>query len=205
MSAQDLSNANWDSASPSDAANWLSNISVSWWIAGGWALDLFLGRETRLHGDLDIGVLRRDVATVLRSLSDWETFEAKDGALTPLVHTTPSPGVNSLWCRRVGAKSWKFEFMLDESDGEFWLYRRDSRIRRSVSDLVHHTSSGIPYLAPEVQLLYKAKHTRSRDEADFQAVIAHLGEESRNWLRQSLVQTLPSHPWISVLESYSAT
>ena len=31
-----------------------------WYVAGGWAIDLFLGRSTRAHSDVDIAILRRD-------------------------------------------------------------------------------------------------------------------------------------------------
>lgn len=51
----------WDPASPHDAAEWFANVSVPWWITGGWAIALFLNRSTRAHKDLDVGVLRRDV------------------------------------------------------------------------------------------------------------------------------------------------
>ncbi|WP_374208167.1 MULTISPECIES: hypothetical protein [Streptomyces] len=39
--------------------------------------------------------------------------------------------------------------------------------------------SGIPYLAPEVQLFYKAKATRDKDETDFEAVLPLLEEGQR--------------------------
>jgi hypothetical protein len=44
-----------------------------WWIAGGWALDLFLGYQTRGHGDLDVGVLRCDIVDVITDMSGWES------------------------------------------------------------------------------------------------------------------------------------
>jgi hypothetical protein len=31
-----------------------------WWVAGGWALDLVLGRKTRPHADLEISMLTGD-------------------------------------------------------------------------------------------------------------------------------------------------
>ena len=192
--------ADWDTASPHEAVEWFASVPVPWWIAGGWAIDLFLGRETRPHGDLDVGVLRRNISEVLRSFPDWEAFEAKDGALTRLSRTTPPSEVNCLWCRGLGASRWKLELMLDESEGDSWVYRRDPGIRRDLRTVVHHSSDGIPYLAPEVQLLYKAKHARDRDERDFAAVLPHLSTEARDWLRQSLVRTLPSHPWTYTLE-----
>lgn len=194
--------ARWDPASPDDAAEWLADVRVPWWIAGGWAIDLFLDRETRRHKDLDIGVLRRDVSGALGSISGWEAFEAKDGELTRLSHKTPRRGVNSLWCRQVGTGLWQLELMLDESEGDFWVYRRDPAVRRTLESLVRHSGKGIPYLAPEVQLLYKAKHARPRDELDFESVVPHLSGEAREWLHQSLVRTLPSHPWTSKIERH---
>jgi hypothetical protein len=38
----------------------------------GWALDLFLGRETRTHEDLDIASLRGDQLALHRHLHGWE-------------------------------------------------------------------------------------------------------------------------------------
>lgn len=192
--------AGWEAASPDEAVGWFANVAVPWWIAGGWAIDLFLGRETRPHGDLDVGVLRANVGEVLRSLSEWEVFEAKDGVLTRLLRPTPRTEVNSLWCRGRGAQRWTLELMLDDSDGEAWVYRRDPGVRRQLQSMVYHNSKRVPYLAPEVQLLYKAKRSRSRDERDFAAVLPHLGTEARDWLRHNLERTLPSHPWTYVLD-----
>ena len=31
-----------------------------WFFAGGWAIDLFLGKETRKHSDIEIAILRND-------------------------------------------------------------------------------------------------------------------------------------------------
>ena len=35
-------------------------LSIPWWIAGGWAIDVYLGRQTREHADIDVSVLRAD-------------------------------------------------------------------------------------------------------------------------------------------------
>jgi len=72
--------AEWYRASPRDAVEWFARASVPWWVAGGWAIDLFLNRSTRQHHDLDVGVLRRDIGEILRSIEPCETFEAKDGS-----------------------------------------------------------------------------------------------------------------------------
>lgn len=121
----------WQSVHPMDASVWFSLLGVPWWIAGGWAIDLHLGRETRAHADLDVGVLRRDVAAVRERFAAWEMFESKDGMLSALEPgQCPRLEVNSLWCRPVGATLWTFELMLDDSVDDAWIYRRQPSIRR---------------------------------------------------------------------------
>jgi hypothetical protein len=68
----------WQPASPFEAAQLFSSVGVPWWVAGGFAFDLFLGCSTRQLQDLDVGVLRRDIAKMLRALSSWDVFAAKE-------------------------------------------------------------------------------------------------------------------------------
>jgi len=179
----------WRAVEPWPAATWLAHVNVPWWIAGGWALDLFLNEASRVHMDLDVGVLRRDIGDVLVALRDWEHFEARDGTLTHLrVGAAPRVDVHSLWCRPMGTASWTLEIMLDESDGKFWLFRRDPSIRRPLSTLTQLGVSNIRYLAPEIQLLYKAKAFRPNDQADFERVVPRLDTAARSWLQDSLTK-----------------
>src|SRR6202041_499078 len=95
---------NWASTTPEDAASWFSSLTVPWWIAGGWALHLFLGRQFREHGDFDVGVLRRDFPQLRAALSNWEVFEAQNNRLSLLSDgMAPRQDVNSLWCRPHGS------------------------------------------------------------------------------------------------------
>jgi len=66
--------------------------------------------------------------------------------------------------------------MLEESSGGVWISRRDERIRRPITSIGLVTVRGIPYLAPEIQLFYKAKNQRAKDEADFAATLPILTE-----------------------------
>lgn len=182
--------------------NWLSPLTVPWWIAGGWALDLFAGQQSRPHKDLDIGILRCDVVVVLAALASWDFFEAKDGVLTRLaVGQEPRADVNSLWCRTAGASEWTFELMLDDSEDGRWVYRRQRLVQRSLNMTVRHSGEGIPYLAPEVQLLYKSRRARPRDQADFEHVAPKLQLDACEWLRQALALSEPGHRWISTLDT----
>jgi hypothetical protein len=195
----------WRGAYPRDAANLLALNGAPWWIAGGWALDLFLGRSSRAHADLDVGVLRRDVSTLLRSFAGWEVFEAKKGLLTRLAGGyAPSLDVHSLWCRPTAADPWTIELMLDEADGDTWIYRRVRRIRRPMCTIVRQSPERLPYLAPEIQLLYKSKAPRERDDVDFAQIAPLLGADARRWLREALELVKPHHQWIPVLKNFEA-
>jgi hypothetical protein len=58
---------------------------------------------------------------------------------------------------------------------------------------------GVAYLQPQIQLLYKAKGLRAKDQLDFDNTLPHLDEPRRGWLKASLERTLPGHPWIRSL------
>ncbi|BFV56363.1 hypothetical protein KCMC57_up14670 [Kitasatospora sp. CMC57] len=90
--------------------------------------------------------------------------------------------------------------MLDEGDGEEWVSRRDSRIRRPFVQLGHVSSTGIPYLSPEVQLFYKAKNVWEKDQLDFDLVLPHLNPGQQAWLANALELALPSHTWLGRLK-----
>ncbi len=191
----------WASTTPANAASWFSSLTVPWWIAGGWALDLFLGRQFREHGDLDVGVLRRDSLQLLAALSNWEIFEAHDGALSQLDHGVgPGEDVNCLWCRAPGSTLWSVEVLLDAGDTKFWVFRRQPQIRRPLNEIIRRTSRGLPYLAPEVQLLYKARAPRRQDHDDFANVAPRLDISARKWLREALQTTHPAHGWLAALD-----
>lgn len=186
---------------PHDLAALLVEINVPWWIAGGWALDLFLGFQTRPHGDLDVGILRRDTASVMAGLSEWEIFEATSGVLYRLGdNERPRAEVNSLWCRRCNAPDWSLELMLDEADGDEWVFRRLPAIRMSLTSAIRHTADGIPYLAPEIQLLYKARRPRAQDQDDFDRVLQGLKAYQRVWLYEALSMVDRGHAWLTKLQ-----
>jgi hypothetical protein len=190
----------WLAVDPATSLRSFSALKTPWWIAGGWAVDLYVGTQSRAHSDLDVGVLRRDIAVVLASLWSWEIFEAKDGALTRLESgTVPRAAVNSLWCRPAGTTTWMFELMLDESSGDHWCYRRELSIRQLLSQAIHRSPSGVPFLAPEIELLYKGRSVRPRDASDFELLAPRLGRHARAWLVDALGRTLPRHPWLSAL------
>ena len=187
----------WQSVHPAQCAEWFSALTVPWWVAGGWALDLYAGAQSRPHGDLDVGVLRRDVREVLAALSSWQVFEVRAGALTRLsAGAEPGTEVNSLWCRPLGAPLWMMQLLLDESADDSWVFRRQPDIRLPLAMAVRRNSAGLPFLSPGIQLLYKAKDPRPRDQADFDHIAPRLDPRTRAWLRDALERVHPGHAWI---------
>lgn len=178
---------------PEEVARFFSTLTVPWWIAGGWALDLFLGVQTRDHEDIDVQILRRDQQEVRTVLREWDVQGAHPEELPaewPFREWEPgrllSPSVHDVWCRPNKTSPWAIQLMIVDTTDDQWLFRRDARIRRPLAAVGHRTNDGIPYLAPEIQLLYKAKAPRPKDEADFARTLPSLDWQSHQWLAQSL-------------------
>ena len=68
---------------------------------------------------------------------------------------------------------------------------------------MRRTAAGLPYLAPELALLFKSKNTGNRprpeDQADFERACPLLDPEQRAWLRWALAAVDPGHVWIDAL------
>lgn len=172
-------------------------VSEPWWIAGGWAIDLFVGRQTREHEDIDVCVLRKDQAVVHETLACWDVFVADPpGKLRvwPMGEKLGA-GKHDVWCRRGSEEPWSLWVMLNDSQGDQWIFRRNPSIRLPLGAVVRRTTAGVPYFAPEVQLLFKAKHMREKDLSDFEVALPLLDNSSRDWLRTRLAETYDAHPW----------
>src|SRR5258706_7709433 len=196
----------WQLCDPDKVATFFAALHVPWWIAGGWAIDLFLGRETREHEEIDVLILRRDQHAVRTLLGTWDVQAAlprpRDEAWPfrpwPLAEVLDA-AIHDIWCRPDSTQPWAIQLMIADTHGEQWLFRRMPTISRSVATIGDATPEGIPYLAPEIQLLYKAKGLRPNDEADFVQTLPVLHRERRIWLSDSLTQVYPHHPWLDHL------
>ncbi|HZM41983.1 MAG TPA: hypothetical protein VFB94_22860 [Acidimicrobiales bacterium] len=169
-----------------------------WWISGGRALDLHLGRTWRSHEDTDVGVVRRDLGSLYALLSGWDLHVAAAGRLTPW-HGEPlavDRHQNNVWCRLALDRPWALDVTIGEGSDDAWVYRRDPSVRLPWALAVLRTADGVPYLSPELQLLYKSKGLRPKDDVDAAQVIPHLDDRQRDLLSR-LVE--PDHPWQRLL------
>ena len=187
----------WEPLTPQQVVELMRGVDVPWFIAGGWALDLFLGRQTRAHNDIEIAVFRADEAKVRKHLRGWELFVAGSGTLTPLADRDPLPAAaHELWCRQRGHEAWQLEILIEEREGDRWVYRRHPRVGAHWKDIGRFTNDGIPYIRPDVQLLYKSKNPRPSDESDLLAVLPRLDAAQRGTLYAWIGTTAASHRWL---------
>jgi hypothetical protein len=173
-----------------------------WCLAGGHAIERVVGRPYRPHEDIDIVVLRSEQLAVREWLHDWELAAADPpGSLRPWLPGERLPWrVHDVWCHRPESRAWELQVMLQEADAQCWYFRRDDRVHGHLDDLAKMVD-GVPCLRPDLQLLFKAKSLRPRDELDFQQVLPFLSENERVTLAQWLRLTSPNgHPWTAALE-----
>lgn len=192
----------WEPASPSDVAARFSGLESHWWVAGGFAVEFAVGHRFRSHGDIDVLLLRRDQRVAQQVLAGWQWWAADPpGRLRPWAsHEVLPLGVHDIWCRPGPGDPWRIQIMLDESHGQEWVSRRDPRVRRPISTLGTTSADGVPFLAPDVQLYYKARTPRPKDEQDFDAVLPVLTDQQRRWLVDAITTTYGPHHWIKRLQ-----
>jgi len=166
----------------------------AWWIAGGWAIDLHLSTQSRGHHDVDVAVLRRDQLNLQTHLADWGLSKVANRSLAPWpAGEVLSPPVHEIHAVK-GEEH--LEFLLNDARADTWHFRRNNEISMPLAELTRRSASGIPYLCPQVVLLYKAKHPRPVDEDDFGRVLSRLKQSEREWLKDALEVCHPGHQWL---------
>ena len=190
----------WEPLTPEQVVDLLRGVEVPWSIAGGWALDLHLGRPTRAHRDIEIAVFRSDVEKLCAHLRKWEHYVASEGTFARWTSAKLPASAHELWSREKGRDAWMLEILVEECDGDRWVYRRDPSIGALAKDIARTTASGIPYIRPDIQLLYKSKGARPVDESDLIAMLPSLDVAQRATLAAWIGKAEPKHRWLERLK-----
>ena len=191
----------WEPLSLEEVKKLLGSVSAPWWIPGGYALDLFIGHETRKHVDVDVAALRRDQQALREALGKWDVRIANEGELIPWKRgETLKPDHHTVWARETPSGPWRVEVLFEESDGKRWAYRRNERIGLNIADLGRRDANDVPFLRPEVNLLYKSKDPRPVDETDFLYALPGLDVAQKGWLSGALYTIDPTHRWLARLK-----
>lgn len=192
----------WKPLSVEEAKKLFASFKPQWWIAGGWAIDLFLKRQTRPHDDIDVLICREDQLEVQKLLAGWDLWAADPpGTLKPWENGKfLKKGLQDIWGRKTAKDPWQIQIMLFDTEKNDWIFKRDERIRKNLSSITLRTADGVLFLAPEVQLLYKSKSLREKDQLDFNNALSVMDEVQKNWLKEALIQVYGgSHGWIARL------
>ena len=192
--------ADWRSWRPDEALDRLRGLDVPWYIAAGWAIDLFVGHQRREHEDLEIAVPDDAFPHVLELLGELEFYAVGDGEVALLAESPERRAeTHQTWGLDRAAFEWRIDVFREPSIGGEWVCRRDEQIRLPYDDLIERTVDGIPYVRPEIALLFKAKSARPKDEDDLSDVLPLLDASRRGRLRDWIALVHPGHAWLGHL------
>ncbi|MCD8861458.1 hypothetical protein K2V64_06360 [Mammaliicoccus sciuri] len=172
----------------------MGNFNKHWFIAGGWALDLYIGRKTRHHEDIEIGIFRKDQLYLKNYFDGWKFKKVVNGQFYEWGDEFLELPIHEIYIVNEETDE-HIEILLNEFNNNEWIYRRDLRISKSLNTTYSYTELGIPYLNPEIVLLFKTSQTREKDNQDFEFVINQLDDKKRAWLSKNLKLTNPNHQW----------
>jgi hypothetical protein len=142
----------WEQFDPPRLLKVMRGFDAPWWIAGGWALDLWISHETRTHQDVDIAILRGDQQKLYEAFSEWELYYATvDHRLLPLQPGQwLEPPIHGVWIRQAHDTPWLCEFLLNEHDETDWMFRLNLAVRMPLANFGGVVSGRMPILAPEI-------------------------------------------------------
>jgi hypothetical protein len=66
----------WSPLAVNEVEHLFRNAPFAWGLAGGYAIEQFLGTSIRPHGDIDVVVFREDQRQLYDWLNEWQLFAA---------------------------------------------------------------------------------------------------------------------------------
>lgn len=191
---------------------------------GGWAIDLFIGRETRKHSDIDILAFwpERDMIIEYMQSVGYQVYEmlgggkahslanihdqikckrnifcfTQDCELMRLSATNESD-IYSVDFKHIGQTKLNFiEFLFNDKNDTDLLYARNHDIKLALSDAFLIRDS-LPYLSPEMCLLYKSTDIeRAGYQSDYDITLSNMSQRQKRWLENALAMLYPEgHKW----------
>ncbi len=205
----------------------LRGIAAPWFLCGGWAADAWVGQQTRDHWDVDIAIFHDDQRAIFEHFTGWaliahdptvsdDSREPWNGRyLDPPAHIhVPKLGGPLAISTTAKHSDFEFEFLLIERSDDNWVLSPQPRVVLPPDRSMGSSIWGLPTAAPQAVLFHKGGGNlpaaqlethrdalRRCDEDDFNELLPGLTVAQRSWLRESLAQTHPEHPWLGRLES----
>lgn len=170
----------WDPLSPAQVAALMAGFDGPWWIAGATALDLFRGEPPRPGGSIEVAVLDDHWPSAAAVLDGWD-LQSSD---------------RRVMARQGSDRPWAVAFLLADRTGGDWVHPHHPEVTLPITELGLATAEGIPYLRPEVVLLWMAADADAHGD-DLTNALPALGVGPRCWLAGALDLAHPGHPWIT--------
>jgi hypothetical protein len=184
-----------------DTIRLFAKAPFAWGLAGGFAIEQFVGHPLRSHSDVDVLIFRDNQLLLQQWLNEWHLFAAdppgelrewETGEYLPI-------GINDIWGHAQNNQCWQIQLMLMEVTGDTWYSRRNDSVRGHRNDLIVQYA-GVPCIRVEVLLLFKSKNIRPKDDVDFHACLPKMTARSKQWLSKTLGVLYPDgHQWQSLL------
>ena len=202
----------------------LKNKNFDYAFCGGYAIDLFLGQLTRRHGDVDVFAYWEDRDAVIKYMwsHGFEVYEMIGGGQAhkitdvnnqmklkrniiavdncEFVSLNHTDNINIFDVDFLPVQQSKpnfIEFLFNDKTDTDFLYARDHRVKLNLEKAVLYRND-IPYLAPEICLLYKSTDTERKGyQQDYDNAVKCMSAEQIMWLNEALKFVYPDgHKWI---------
>ena len=204
--------------------DYMLSIGLDYALCGGHAIDLFLGRKTRPHKDLDVVVYWEDRDTLVQYMLNqgWDIYEPCGAENLHKINDVSDQKRNrsNIWCVKSSNQHYTFtehendmyavdfdnseqmeldyiEFLFNTRTDRYFLYARNHDIKLAYSKAILKVKD-IPYLAPEIVLLYKSTAADDTDyQLDFNNASKEMNVKQLTWLKKSLFVMFPQgHKWL---------
>lgn len=203
----------------------LKNGGFEYAICGGFAIELFLNRTIRQHGDIDVSAYWHDrdkIICYMQSLG-WNVYEMCGGGIAHHITDVKFQimAKRNIFCFKDGCSLVKLsphdktdmyyldfdhsgqtkldfiEFLFNNRNADSFLYARNENISLPITKAILNRN-GIPFLAPELVLLYKSTDTeRENYQLDYDFAKVEMSTEQMGWLQAALKKVNPSgHKWL---------
>jgi len=189
------------------------NTGIDYAVCGGHAIDLFLGRKTRPHKDLDVSIYWEDRDKIVQYMlnESWDLYEPCGGGYLHKINNVEDQKRlrSNIWCVKPENRHYKFTehekdmFAVEFDDSEQieldyieilfntrtekdFLFERNHETKIGLDNAIININ-GIPFLSPELVLLYKSTRLEEHNnQLDFENASKKLNKEQLSWLKNAM-------------------
>jgi hypothetical protein len=134
-----------------------------WVLCSGHSVALIVGRDTRAHGDIDVGVFRSRLRDCLHTLGSERVFLCLRGVHCAWDGGNVPEEVHDIWIADQQREYWVLQIMVFDDDADRVYYRRDRRINWSKKSHAIEVN-GIRVLNPFITVLFKVNKPALEDK-----------------------------------------